>query len=71
MKTKRKVTDRFKGCWSGPDLVSTVYTNKEYGWVSVDDVEFIDISEDFQGYDMMTFKFKNETFQSRIVKNMT
>lgn len=68
MKTKRK--NKFKNRWGDPSLVSTVYTNKEHGWVCVDDVEFIDISEDFQGCDIMTFKFKNETFQSRIVKKM-
>lgn len=35
-------------------------------WVPVDKVEFIDISEDFQGYDLMTFVYEGQEIQSRI-----
>lgn len=35
-------------------------------WVPVDLTEFIDISEDFQGYDVMTFKYKGKEYKSRI-----
>lgn len=35
-------------------------------WVPGDKVEFIDISEDFQGYDLMTFIYEGKEMQSRI-----
>jgi len=35
-------------------------------WISADKVEFVDISEDFQGYDLMTFIYKGKKMQSRI-----
>ena len=35
-------------------------------WVPVDLTEFIDISEDFQGFDVMTFKYKGKEYKSRI-----
>jgi len=35
-------------------------------WIPADKVEFIDISEDFQGYDLMTFIYKGKEIQSRI-----
>lgn len=37
-----------------------------HGWVCVDDVEFLNISEGLYG-DEMTFEYKGETFVSRIV----
>lgn len=39
----------------------------DYGWVSVDEVEFLDCSEDPMGFDVMTFEYKGETFHSRVV----
>jgi hypothetical protein len=33
-------------------------------WISADKVEFVDISEDFQGYDLMTFIYKGKKMQS-------
>jgi len=35
-------------------------------WISTDKVEFVDISEDFQGIDLMTFIYKGQEMQSRI-----
>lgn len=39
-------------------------------WVDVDETEFIDISEDFQGYDLMKFKHKKcgTVSESRVTK---
>lgn len=35
-------------------------------WIPTDKVEFLDISEDFQGYDLMTFIYEGKEMQSRI-----
>ena len=35
-------------------------------WVPTDKVEYVDISEDFQGYDLMTFIYKGKQMQSKI-----
>lgn len=35
-------------------------------WIPTDKVEFKDISEDFQGYDLMTFVYEGKEMQSRI-----
>jgi len=35
-------------------------------WIATDKVEFIDISEDFQGYDLMTFVYEGKEMQSRV-----
>ena len=35
-------------------------------WIATDKVEFVDISEDFQGYDLMTFIYEGKEMQSRI-----
>jgi hypothetical protein len=35
-------------------------------WIPTDKVEFVDISEDFQGYDLMTFIHEGKKMQSRI-----
>jgi len=35
-------------------------------WIATDKVEFVDISEDFQGYDLMTFLYEGKEMQSRI-----
>jgi hypothetical protein len=44
---------------------SWVFTNKVYGWVAVEAVEFIDI-EDYPYGDAMRFLFNNEEFVSDI-----
>lgn len=36
-------------------------------WIAVDKVEYIDISEDFEGYDLMTFVYKGKEMQSKII----
>ena len=36
-------------------------------WVPTDEVEFLDIEEDIQGYDVMTFLYKGEEIKSRVV----
>ena len=35
-------------------------------WISTDKVVFVDISEDIQGYDLMTFIYEGREMQSRI-----
>jgi hypothetical protein len=35
-------------------------------WIPTDKVEFVDISEDIQGYDLMTFIYEGKEMQSRI-----
>jgi hypothetical protein len=35
-------------------------------WIPTDKVEFVDISEDIQGYDLMTFIYEGREMQSRI-----
>lgn len=35
-------------------------------WIPTDEVEFVDISEDFQGYDIMTFNYKGKEHKSKI-----
>lgn len=35
-------------------------------WIPADWTQFIDISEDMQGYDVMTFKYKGKEHTSRI-----
>jgi hypothetical protein len=35
-------------------------------WIPTEKVKFIDISEDFQGYDLMTFVYEGKTMTSRI-----
>lgn len=35
-------------------------------WIATDKVEFVDISEDFQGYDLMTFIYEGKEMRSRI-----
>ena len=36
-------------------------------WICCDDVQFVDIEEDMQGFDVMTFNFRGKTHKSRIV----
>ena len=35
-------------------------------WIATDKVEFVDISEDIQGYDLMTFIYQGKEVQSRV-----
>lgn len=48
---------------------SHVHVGKDHpeGWIPADWTEFLDIEEDFQGFDLMTFKWKGKKYQSRIV----
>ena len=43
-----------------------VYTDKHYGWVHVDDTEFIDIEEGPFG-DVMFFEYNQHSYSSRII----
>ena len=36
-------------------------------WICCEDVQFVDIEEDLQGFDVMTFNFRGNTYKSRIV----
>jgi hypothetical protein len=46
------------------EMVSCVNVRGE--WIPLDSVEFVDISEDMQGYDLVTFIYEGEQRQSRI-----
>ena len=37
-------------------------------WIPLDSVEFLDISEDLQGYDIVTFMYEGEERQSRVTR---
>lgn len=45
-----------------------VYVGKGHpdGWIPADWTEFLDIGEDIQGFDIMTFKWKGKQYKSRI-----
>jgi hypothetical protein len=49
-----------------PEEISCVIVNGEY--ISVDNVEFLDIEEDIHGRDLMSFMYNGERMQSYIVK---
>jgi hypothetical protein len=46
------------------ELVSHVNIKGE--WIPLESVQFVDISEDLQGYDLVTFIYKGEERQSRV-----
>jgi hypothetical protein len=46
------------------ELVSCVNVRGE--WIPLDSAEFVDISEDLQGYDIVTFIYEGEQRQSRV-----
>ena len=46
---------------------SQAHVNIKGEWVPVTQVVFEDISEDFMGFDLMTFTYKGETYKSRII----
>lgn len=48
------------------DYQLEAHVNVKGEWIPVSQVEFVDISEDFQGYDLMTFRYDGEVRQSRI-----
>jgi hypothetical protein len=43
-----------------------VFTDKHYGWVNVEETEFIDIEETPFG-DLMHFEYRQHPYSSRIV----
>jgi|VirMetMinimDraft_7_1064189.scaffolds.fasta_scaffold118623_3 hypothetical protein len=43
-----------------------VYVKKKNTWVDVDDVEFLNISENIFGHDEMNFKYKGKQYSSTI-----
>lgn len=43
------------------------YVSAHGEWVNVKEVEFLDISEDIRGRDLMTFRYKGEEFVSNVV----
>lgn len=49
------------------DYELQAHVNVKGEWIPCSETEFVDISEDFQGYDLMTFKYKGEEYKSRIV----
>lgn len=42
------------------------HVNVKGEWIPLEKVEYIDISEDIQGYDLVTFIYEGEQRQSRI-----
>ena len=46
------------------EVVAHVAVNGQ--WIPTDKVVFVDISEDLQGYDIMTFIYEGKEYQSRI-----
>ncbi len=42
------------------------HVNVKGEWIPMDSVEFVDISEDMQGYDIVTFIYEGEERQSRV-----
>jgi hypothetical protein len=42
-----------------------VFTDKQYGWIHVDETEFVDIEETPFG-DLMHFKYMQHSYSSRI-----
>jgi hypothetical protein len=40
-------------------------------WIDLRETEFLDVSEDFQGYDLYSFLYKGESFQSRVILKPT
>jgi hypothetical protein len=37
--------------------------------IKASDVEFVDIEEDFQGRDLLTFKYRGKQYQSYIIRS--
>ena len=48
------------------DYKEVAHVNVRGEWIPTDSVEFVDISEDFQGYDLVTFIYEGEERQSRV-----
>jgi len=48
------------------EMTSCVMVKGE--WIPVDDTEFLNIEEDLQGYDLMTFKYKGNNYRSRVTQ---
>jgi hypothetical protein len=44
------------------------HVNVKGEWIPMDSVEFVDISEDLQGYDIVTFIYEGEERQSRVTR---
>lgn len=59
MTSKKKSYDSDNG-----DRQSYVMVNNN--WIPVSDTEFLNIEEDLQGYDLMTFKYNGKTYRSRV-----
>ena len=46
------------------ETVPAVYVDGE--WIPTTETEFVDIAEDLQGYDVMTFNYKGKQSSSRV-----
>jgi hypothetical protein len=40
-------------------------------WIDLRETEFLDVSEDFQGFDLYSFSYMGEVFQSRVILKPT
>ena len=60
-----KILDKNWMIWHDEGMRNSYVTvGGEY--ILVDDVEFVDIQEDFMGYDLMTFNYKGEEYTSYV-----
>ena len=59
MTSKKKFYDSDHG-----ERQSYVMVNNN--WIPVSETEFLNIEEDLQGYDLMTFKYKEKQYRSRV-----
>jgi hypothetical protein len=48
------------------DYELSSHVNVRGEWIPMDSVEFVDISEDMQGFDLVTFIYEGEERQSRV-----
>ena len=50
------------------DFKMVSYVAVQGEWIPLDSVEFLDISEDFQGYDLITFNYQGKEYSSRVIQ---
>ena len=46
------------------------YVNVRGEWIGVDSVTFLDIEEDFEGRDVMTFEYQGQKYRSHIINRI-
>jgi len=38
-----------------------------YGWIETNRIKLVDLTKDIDGYDIMTFEYENQAFESSVV----